>query len=622
MTTSRSSAAWLALAFAFAATAAAHAAVLPGLGEVAGRIAAPTGAIVPVYLYNTERNVGYAVFAVDGRYRATQMFPGRYTITVRKAGLEMAPQTVEVTADGKSQADLAPKAVPAPPNYTGGHTYRSVVVEPYDRIYPAGPGRQLVERTCTVCHGVNFLPGKQFDRRTWEAFVHYMTREPAFRNGGIVQAPSLMDPARIRDAEMPVLLDYLAANFGTTSKVRAVQQDQEPRLDPAALSKAMYIEYRFPNTPSMALRWTQEPHFDLEGNVYVTDRGNPAAIVRIDPRTGQSKDFITPVTSSSPHGLTVDGDGTVWWSGRDNFLAHLDPRTGLTDQYPATQQGLHGHTPVFTSKGDLWFSMLVSNKLGHWQRATDTVTYYDTPSPRGHPYGLVIDHQDKVWYVEYFTDHVVRFDPATKTFKRFPIKSAPASLRRLGVDSQDIIWYGVYGTIGKAGKLGRLDPKSGAVTERTLPIQYANPYDTWPDDQDNVWISTDNYLTKFDPRTETWTIYPTPERTDQPKIMLTGDGATWFTPRLAGRDGYGGAASVLYPNKDAITTLGAYYSDKSSANYIAKYRGSFTKVTGTVKRSNDGPQNPDMPGAKTVGRPLQPATVGRAARDSAERVSD
>lgn len=610
------------LALSISVASVAQAKVLPGLGEISGVVAGAKAQIVTVYLHNVERKVGYAVFAVDGRYRATQLFPGRYVITVRKSGLEMEPVNAEVGPDGSTRADLAPRIATASPDYVGGHTFRSVAIQPYERIYPAAAGRQIAERTCIVCHGVNFLPGRQYDRRTWEAFVHYMTREPAFRNGGIVRAPSLVDPARISDTDLPVLLDYLAANFGPKATVRAVLQNQQPRIDPTALAKAMYIEYRFPNAASMANRWTQEPHFDLNGNVYVTDRGNPAAIVRVDPRTGKSKDFITPITTSSPHGLTVDGDGTVWWAGRDNFLAHLDPKTGLTDQYPATQQGLHGHTPVFDSKGDLWFSMLMGNKLGHWQRSTDTVTYYETPSPRGHPYGLVIDHQDMVWYVEYFTDHVVRFDPVDKAFKRFPIKSAPASLRRLGVDSKNIIWYGVYGTYGKAGKLGRLDPKSGAVVERSLPIQYSNPYDTWPDDQDNVWISTDNYLTKFEPRTEKYTIYPTPERTDQPKIMVTRDGAVWFTPRLAGRDGYGGAASVLYPDKDAIPTLGAYYSDRSSANHIVKYRGPFTPVTGTIRTSKDGAQNPDMPGERTVGRPRTASDRGTVAPRIDDHVGD
>ena len=137
--------------------------------------------------------------------------------------------------------------------------------------------------------------------------------------------------------------------------------------------------------------------------------------------------------------------------------------------------GLSGHTPAFTSKGDLWFSMLTGNKIGHWDRATDKVSYYETPSPRGRPYGLIVDHDDKVWYVEYFTDAVVRFDPDTKAFTRFKIQSSPAQMRRLGVDSKNIIWFGVYGRVGKKGRLGRLDPKTGAVEEYDLPIEYSNP---------------------------------------------------------------------------------------------------------------------------------------------------
>jgi virginiamycin B lyase len=622
MKASRIVAAALAALLLTGIAAGARAAVLAGFGEIAGTVqGAPAGSVVRVYLYHPQKKVGYGVFAIDGRWRAVNLFPGRYEITLRTDGYELAPVAVEVAASARAQATLQPRIASAGPDYVGGHAYETVLVQPYDAIYPAGGGRALVERTCIVCHGVNFLPGKQFDRRAWESFVHYMTREPAFRNGGIVRGSSLMDPKRISDAEMPVLLDYLAANYGPTAKVRAVQQERPPQLDRAALAKAMYVEYRFPNTRAMPHRWTQEPHFDRDGNVWVTDRGTPAALVRVDPRTGESKDFLTPSPTSSPHGLAVDGDGSVWWAGKNNFVAHLDPKTGRTDEYPVTQLGLHGHTPVFDSKGNLWFSMLMGNKIGRWDRATDQVSYYETPAERGHPYGFVIDHQDRIWYVEYFTDHVVCFDPKTEKFRRYPIKSSPAALRRLGVDANDIVWYGVYGTVGKAGKLGRLDPKSGAVVERTLPIAFSNPYDTWPDDQGNVWVSSDNYLTKFDPRSEKYTIYPTHVRTDQPKIMVTRDGAVWFTPRLAGRDGYGGAASVLYPDMDAIRTLGAYYSDKSSANHLARYRGPYTPVAGVQKKSKDGARNPDMPGLHFAGRPNTGA-VAPAAKGADDRVGD
>jgi virginiamycin B lyase len=593
------------LAIVFGSAAAGGAAPLPGTGEIGGSIAATNGEVVTVYLHNAQRSVGYAVFAVDGTYRAPGLFPGRYSITVRHNGLEMAPVPADVAAGGRTRVDLSPRRVPPAPNYTGGHTLPGVQVEPYDSIYPAGAGRQIVERTCIVCHGVNFLPGKRLDRAGWQAFVNYMAHETAFRSLGMLQGPSLMDPKRIGATELPVLLDYLAANFGPRARPRAVLQEREPVLDRTALAKAMYIEYRQPNTPAMPKRWTQEPHFDRDGNVWVTDRGQPAALVRIDPRTGASKDFPTPDPKSSPHGLAVDADGTVWWAGRNNFLAHLDPKTGLTDQYPVTELGLHGHTPVFDSKGDLWLSMLPSNKLGHWDRETDHIAYWETPSPRGHPYGLVVDFEDKVWYVEYYTDHVVRFDPATAKFRRYPIKSSPAALRRLGVDSLNIVWFGVYGRVGKEGKLGRLDPKTGEVVERTLPIQYSNPYDAWPDDFGNVWVSCDNYLVRFREASGTFTVYPVPERTDQPKMMVTRDGAVWFTPRAAGVDGgYGGGASVLYPDKDAIATLGAYYSTKSSANHLARWTGAPAKVTGATKRTRHGEQNPQMPGPRFVGRPV------------------
>ena len=587
-----------------------QAALLTGLGEISGKITAPKGEIVPIYLMNAEKSVGYSVFAVKGSYRANDIIPGHYDITIRKSGYEMTAVPVDVAAgEHVKVATLAPKITPAAPDYVGGLMKLDAKIEPYEKIYPPGPGRKIVESTCMVCHGPNFLPNKILDREGWDSQLDSMMSDVAFQNLGLVEGPTMFDPKRIAGDDRKILIDYLTANFGPDAEPRAVSQDAPPPLDPAALSKAMFIEYRFLNTKEMPHRWTQEVHFDKDGNVFATDRGRPAAIVRVDPRTGESKTFPTPNPASSPHGLTVDFDGTVWWAGRNVFLSHLDPATGLMDQYAVPELGIHGHTPVFTSKGDLWFSELVGNKIGHWERATDTVTYYETPADRGRPYGLVIDNDDKVWYVEYHTDHVTRFDPVTKEFKRFPIKSSPASLRRLGVDANNIIWYGVYGSSAKKGKLGRLDPKTGDVIERELPIGYSNPYDAWPDNLGHVWVSTDNYLVNFDEKTSKFTTYPIPERTDQPKVMTTREGAVWYAPRNAGAGklNYGGAAAVLYPDMDAITTLGAYYADNSSANHVMKYHGPGTKVTGVVKNTKKGSQNPEVASVKIVGK--DPATL-------------
>lgn len=595
------------VAAALAVGSSCYAAALPGLGEVAGSVTgAPPGTIVPVYLFNKELHVGYGVFAVDGRYRAVNLFPGRYQVEVphwyapSKDGLAMAPRSVVVSAGGRAKADLQLKVVPPTLNYTGREHYKDgVVVKPYDEIYPSGRGREVLERSCIVCHGVNFIPGKSLPRAGWEAMVNLMIKPPQegglFGGLGLAAGPPIVGAERLPPSDLPVLLDYLEQNFGPTAPQRAVLQDEWPELDPAALAKAQYIEYRIPG------RISHDVHFDAEGIVYAT---SGRYILRIDPATAETRQYMLP-DGQSTHGLTVDGDGTVWSSGTGNFLAHLDPATGRFDIYEVTERGLHGNTPVFDSKGDIWFSQLVGNKIGKWDRASDSIVYYESPVANASPYGMDIDFADKVWYAEYFTGAFVRFDPETQEFTRFKARTWPNSLRRGGPDSRNNIWFGVYGYVGKYGKLARIDAKTGELTERDVPIKYGQPYDAKPDEQDNVWISSMNYLTKFDPRTEKFTIYPLPARTDMPKIEPTRDGSIWFAPRVASNNGYGGTASVLYPDKDAITTLRAIPSTRLSNNHVAHYRGPYTKVRGVVKRTKPGARNSVSYPDRTVGAPLE-----------------
>ncbi len=596
-----------------------HAALLPGLGEVSGRVSAPEGAIIPVYLHNKERNVGYGVFAVNGEYRAVNMFPGRYVVTVQnhyvpsKDTYEMAPVSVDVTAGGRARADLAPKLVAPKLNYTGRYAFPDgVPVHPYEEIYPPGRGREILEQSCVVCHGVNWAPGRTAPRAGWQAFINLMIKGPG--EGGLfgnqlIAGPPIVNEERLPREQIPVLLDYLEANFGPDAKVRAVLQDEWPAVDAAALAKAQYIEYRIPSVSGQRRRGSHSVNFGQDGLVYFT---SGPFIVQVDPTTGKTRDYPLPAGNST-HGIIVDGDGTVWSSGSGNFLSHLDPKTGLFDIYQETETGLHGNTPAFNSKGDIWFTQLVGNKIGHWERATDKVTYYESPVANARPYGLDIDHKGRVWYAEYFTGAMVRFDPETEKFKRFKALTWPNSLRRGSVDSKDNFWFGVYGYKGKYGKIGRIDAKTEEITEIVLPIKYGHPYDARPDPDDNVWIASMNYLTKYDPKSKKFTIYPLPERTDVPKIEVTRDGAIWYTPRSAAGGGYGGAACVLYPDKDAITTLKAIHARGMSSNHIAEYRGPFTRVTGATKLSKHGAKNQVDYADKTVGRLRVPGKTGATA---------
>src|SRR6185503_2794979 len=68
-----------AAALCVTASTAAQAELLPGTAELTGTVTVPKDKpIVRVYAYNAAKKMGYAVFAVDGKYRAVDLLPGTY----------------------------------------------------------------------------------------------------------------------------------------------------------------------------------------------------------------------------------------------------------------------------------------------------------------------------------------------------------------------------------------------------------------------------------------------------------------------------------------------------------------------------------------------------------------
>jgi len=64
-----------------------------------------------------------------------------------------------------------------------------------------GPGRQLVEASCVMCHSLDYIPMNSpfLDRKGWEASVNKMIK--------VMGAP-------IAEADAQKIVDYLAAQYG------------------------------------------------------------------------------------------------------------------------------------------------------------------------------------------------------------------------------------------------------------------------------------------------------------------------------------------------------------------------------------------------------------------------
>jgi len=582
--------------------------VLPGYGKLTGIVSGSEPGVLPVvFALNTEKDVAYTVFVINGEYRAVNLIPGPYEITIRAAVDQLegfTPQTVniDVAADTHVTADFAIEDVALVDNYVGGVPYPDAEIVPYDELYPPGPGRDIMERTCHGCHTVNFysynLPRAYSggradkDKTAWGVTVDRMHKGPAF---GRPAKASIFDPELLPPEDRDILVDYLAENFGYESEPRVVKLAVEPELDEAALAKAMFVEYNYhePEGKYDVWGWPHQVDFDPEGNVWLAYTA--CCIVKFDPRTGAQTVFED---HGGGHGIVVDPtDGSVWYSG--DVVRHLDPKTGLVDHWKIGEDRYLGsNTQIFDSKGNLWLSLLVAGGLGKWDRETNALVYWEVPVKRSRPYGIIVDHKDKVWFADYHNGGVTRFDPDTEEFEHFNLvkEKTTSTIRRLGVDSKGLIWAATWGSRAFAdSSLYSLDPETGETTKHHLGLPYGAAYNAEADSQDNIWVAPDNYLTKYDQVADAFTHYPMPVRSDSLKTTITRDDAVWFIYRNAGKyGGYGGVAAVLYPDMDNIPTLAAYHSDESAGNHLAQYSGiSAPPALGQERMSPEGAQNAD-----------------------------
>ncbi len=84
-----------------------------------------------------------------------------------------------------------------------------------------------------------------------------------------------------------------------------------------------------------------------------------------------------------------------------------------------------------------------------------------------------------------------------------------------------------------ANKLGRIDPKTGAIREYTLKSPHTGPHGFAEDKDGNIWFTGNiaGLIGKLDPKTGITTEYPLPDpkAKDPHTINIAPDGTIWFT---------------------------------------------------------------------------------------------
>jgi streptogramin lyase len=568
-----------------------HAAGPPGTGTLSGTVTASTPfRAAQVSIRNVDKRMLYMVYTNAGQFRAVALLPGNYEISVATGGLVSDVQKLTLKAGDNPALKLALR--PAP-----GGDERTMIEQSYEEIYPPGPGREVAERTCMVCHGENFLPSRPATLAGWTARVDMMQGKTLFDRTAASYAEGLLSfrasALRFSRQDRDDLLAYMVKNFGPDAKPRTVRVAQEMPMDEARLGKAMYIEYYLPpdppgqatNSPEfnklvapfVGRRVGQDVRFDQEGNVWLTDRGYPHRLVKLNPRTGEQKDFVLPDPKNGIHEVNIDRSGMLWLpehsgvqSSNTKRLLGFNPKTEKWEHMIPLDPDNVVRNPIkwaqslaFDSKDNIYVGWIMGGALSKYDRATGKVTVFPVPTHNAIVYGVIADRTDNIWMALWDSGNIAKFDTHTNAWTIFTAPTYPGHVRRLNVDAQNNIWFGIYSAGKRPGKLVKLDQATGKMTEYTIPRQYAQPYDVMQDTEGNIWSADAGgsaaAIWKFNPRDATFTLYPKPQRAaDTPKIQVTKDGAIWYSPRGSLN---APAIGVLYPDMDKVTDLRAFYQN-------------------------------------------------------------
>lgn len=339
----------------------------------------------------------------------------------------------------------------------------------------ANTGKALVEAGCNSCHPLSARVGTGYTEEGWKTVMQMMKHHGA-------QIPADKEPA---------MMEYLVKAYPVKGRPDAVIVPGPVKVSMKAWQVA---------TPA------SRPHDPLaakDGSLWYTGQ-MVNALGRIDPKTGQVKEFPLKTPHSGPHGLVEDRSGNIWYTGNAaGLVGKLNPKTGEVTEYkmpdPAAKDP---HTPIFDKKGILWFSIQGGNRIGRLDPKSGDIKLITMPTANSRPYGMAVDSRNNVYSVLFGTNKVARIDQKTLAVKEFVLPDSASRPRRIAITGDDMVWYTDY----SRGYLGRLNPKTGEVKEWRSPSGAKSaPYGISAI-KGVIWYSesesSPNTVVRFDPKSE------------------------------------------------------------------------------------------------------------------------
>jgi hypothetical protein len=276
---------------------------------ITGTVKGPDGAPFKgafVQAQNTKTKITVNVLShKDGGYRVEDLPAGEFVLRIRAIGYQADPRTgVMLTANQSASMDWALKP--------GTVRWRDLSLYQGEKLIPNIRGKELIfgptsnfrDAPCQICHGFQTrMASVSRDAEGAKDRVDYMRTRMHFLLGSMVN-----------DEQADKVASFIANAFGPESVLPKSPADLPEyknlvrSFDDDAMN-IVYVEYDLPGPNRMP--WSAAP--DQEGDVWMPYYGGANKIVKLDPETGNVKEYDVPNENAvAIHSAYPAADGNVW----------------------------------------------------------------------------------------------------------------------------------------------------------------------------------------------------------------------------------------------------------------------------------------------------------------------
>jgi streptogramin lyase len=471
----------------------------------------------------------------------THLEPGKYNITIRAVGFELAPTQADVAAGKATKKDLALDKAKNLGNQLSSAEWALSM-----------PGSDETKNklvytalSCAYCHSYARIMKSKHTAEQWVPVIKrmqsYYPDGTASSDDGrgrgqreVTYGDSLGNPTQPRKERPEIagapwagfqgmqLPEYLATvnlSGGKTTWDYPLKTLPRPK---GKSTRVIITEWDMPRKDTV-------PHdsiVDSKGLFWYTDESRQF-VGSLDPKTNKVTEYpLPPVPADSVPGardIVADKDDNLWFpirvAGGASVVSKFEPKT----QKVTMVDGAFGQFMGIGGDGKLWTGTTTFRRVDPATMKVDAEwNWTKAPNvPNGGRvacYQLQADSKGNPWCTGYFGSVIIKVDAKTGEAKFWPTPTPNAMPRRNRMDAQDRLWFAEY----TGDKVGMFDTKTEKFQEWALPDKYTTPYSvSVPDKKGRVYASSNMSERVFQVDTKSGEVasYQMPGNFDSKKLM-------------------------------------------------------------------------------------------------------